>query len=140
MLKGEYYHTLDAKNRLVAPSKLREELGEQFVITKGFDKCLYIFPMGPWEQFVEKIDGLKLSREKARKVQRRFVGSSADCEPDKQGRFLIPANLREYAGITKDVVLIGLSNKIEVWSQEVWDEYNNDDDDTIDDVEGELDF
>lgn len=139
MFKGEYNHTLDAKGRLVVPSKVRDELGSQFVITKAFDQCLYIFPEASWEKFVEKINGLPASQEKVRRVQRRFIGSSADCEPDKQGRFLIPTNLREYAGITKDVVLVGLSDRLEVWSQEKWDEYCSEDD-SIDDIAGDLVF
>lgn len=78
MFKGEYNHTLDAKGRLVVPSKVRDELGSQFVITKAFDQCLYIFPEAAWEKFVEKINGLPASQEKVRRVQRRFIGSSAD--------------------------------------------------------------
>ena len=139
MLQGEYKHTLDAKSRLVAPSKLREELGSKFYITKGFDQCLYIFPEESWMKFVEKINGLPGSQEKVRRVQRRFIGSSQECEPDKQGRFLIPANLREYAQITKDVVLVGLYDKIEVWSQDKWNEYCEEDE-SIDDVAGDLVF
>lgn len=139
MLQGEYRHTLDAKNRLVAPSKVREELGSKFYITKGFDKCLYIFPEESWMKFVQKINGLPASQEKVRRVQRRFIGSSQECEPDKQGRFLIPANLREYAQITKEVMFVGLYDRIEVWSQEKWDEYN-DEEESMDDVAGDLVF
>jgi len=139
MLQGEYKHSLDAKSRLVAPSKLREELGARFYITKGFDQCLYIFPEESWLKFVQKINGLPGSQEKVRRVQRRFIGSSQECEPDKQGRFLIPANLREYAQITKEVVLVGLYDKIEVWSQDKWNEYCEEDE-SIDDVAGDLVF
>ena len=139
MFQGEYYHTLDAKSRLVVPSKLRDELGSKFHITKGFEQCLYIFPEEPWLKFVQKINALPGSQEKVRRVQRRFIGSSQECEPDKQGRFLIPANLKEYAQITKEVVLIGLYDKLEVWSQEKWNEYRKEDE-SIDDVAGDLVF
>lgn len=140
MFKGEYNHTLDAKGRIVVPSKVREELGSQFVITKAFDQCLYIFPTESWEKFVEKINGLPASKEKVRKVQRRFIGSSWDCETDKQGRFLIPPKLREYAEITKEVVLVGLSDRLEVWSLEKWTEYCDEEDESIDDITGDLVF
>ena len=139
MLKGEYNHTLDAKGRLVVPSKVREELGDQFVITKAFDQCLYIFPNESWGKFVDKIHGLPASKEKVRKVQRRFIGSSWDCEPDKQGRFLIPPKLREYAQITKEVVLVGLSDRLEVWSLENWTKYC-DEEESIDDIAEDLEF
>lgn len=141
MFKGEYNHTLDAKGRLIVPSKVREELGSQFVITKAFDQCLYIFPTESWENFVSKINGLPASKEQVRKVQRRFIGSSWDCEMDKQGRFLIPPKLREYAQITKEVVLIGLSDRLEVWGLEKWKEYcEKEEDESIDDMVGDLVF
>lgn len=140
MFKGEYNHTLDAKGRIVIPSKVREELGSHFVITKAFDQCLYLFPDTSWEKFVEKINSLPASREKVRRVQRRFIGSSWDCEPDKQGRFLIPPKLREYAGITRDVVLVGLSDRLEVWSLDKWIEYCDEEDESIDDIAGDLVF
>ena len=141
MFKGEYNHTLDAKGRLIVPSKVREELGSQFVITKAFDQCLYIFPTESWENFVIKINGLPASKEQVRKVQRRFIGSSWDCDMDKQGRFLIPPKLREYAQITKDVVLIGLSDRLEVWGLEKWTEYcEKEEDESIDDMVGDLVF
>ena len=89
---------------------------------------------------MEKINGLPASKEKVRKVQRRFIGSSWDCEPDKQGRFLIPPKLREYAEITKEVVLVGLSDRLEVWSLEKWTEYCNEEDESIDDIAGDLVF
>ncbi len=140
MLQGEYKHTLDAKSRLVAPSKMREELGSRFHITKGFDKCLYIFPEESWLKFVQKINALPGSKEKVRKVQRRFIGSSQECEPDKQGRFLIPANLKEYAGITKEVMLIGLYDKMEVWSLDRWNEYCKEEEESDEDVAEDLEF
>ncbi len=140
MLQGEYKHTLDAKSRLVAPSKLREELGNKFYITKGFDQCLYIFPEESWLKFVQKINGLPGSKEKVRKVQRRFIGSSQECEPDKQGRFLIPANLKEYAEITKEVMMIGLYDKIEVWSLEKWNEYCKAEAESDEDIAEDLEF
>ncbi|MDO4554315.1 MAG: division/cell wall cluster transcriptional repressor MraZ [Lachnospiraceae bacterium] len=139
MLQGEYDHTLDAKGRIVVPSKVREELGDHFVISKGFEHCLYIFPKESWDKFVGKMEALPGSSAKVRKVQRHFIGGSKECEPDKQGRFSIPANLREYASITKDVVLVGLADRLEVWDQSMWKEYC-DEDESIEEVAEELLF
>lgn len=118
-LKGEYNHTLDPKGRVNFPAKLREVLGERFVISKGLDDCLFVYPEEEWEKFEESINALPLS--KARKLQRFFFSGAADVEPDKQGRVLIPQNLREYAGLDKEVVIIGASNRAEIWDKATWE-------------------
>ena len=125
MFMGEYNHTIDAKGRLIIPSKFRELLGEEFVLTKGLDGCLSIYPMGEWNAFEEKLRALPLTNKNARTFTRFFVAGATNCELDKQGRLLVPQTLREFAGLDKDVVLTGNLNRIEVWSKERWIENSN---------------
>ena len=122
MFMGEYSHTIDTKGRLIIPSKFRALLGEEFVITKGLDGCLSIYPMDEWIIFEEKLKALPLTNKNARTFARFFVSSANTCELDKQGRILVPATLREFAGLEKDVVLTGNINRIEIWSKENWHE------------------
>ncbi|MBQ3600753.1 MAG: division/cell wall cluster transcriptional repressor MraZ [Lachnospiraceae bacterium] len=124
MFMGEYNHSIDAKGRIIVPAKLREELGEEFVVTQGLDGCLFVYPNNEWQSFVEKLKTLPGNRE-ARQLQRYFLAGAVTCEIDKQGRILIPAKLREHADLIKDVVFVGVLGKIEVWSKERW-EANND--------------
>ena len=105
-MKGEYQHTLDAKGRLFIPAKLREELGEGFVVTKGLDECLFLYPQHAWEQLEEKIRRLPMS--KSRGLQRFFLSSAADVTVDKQGRMIVPSVLRSYAGLEHEVTIIGV--------------------------------
>ena len=127
MLLGTYSHSLDAKGRLIVPAKLRESLGDSFVITKSLDHCLAIYPSDGWEDFIEKIETLpKISNEPARRLRRFYFGNSQTIEVDKQGRVLIPGNLRDYAGLKKDVTLIGVNDHVEVWDDEAWQKYNDD--------------
>ena len=122
MLIGEYEHSLDAKGRLIMPAKLREDIGEKFIITKGLDGCLFAFSTAEWEKFEEKLSTLPISNKDARAFSRFFFAGAMDCEIDKQGRFLISSNLREFAGLTKDVVIIGMNSRVEIWSKEKWNE------------------
>ena len=122
MFMGEYNHTIDAKGRLIIPSKFRELLGEEFVLTRGLDGCLYIYPMDEWESFEMKLRSLPLTNKNARTFSRFFVAGATTCELDRQGRILVPQTLREFAGLEKDVVLTGNLNRIEVWSKEKWNE------------------
>lgn len=128
MFMGEYSHSIDAKGRLIIPSKFREQLGEEFVLTKGLDGCLFVFPNDEWKSFEEKLRALPLTNKSARTFSRFFVAGATFCELDKQGRILVPATLREFAGLEKDVVLTGNINRIEIWSKEKWSENNNYDD------------
>ena len=121
MFMGTYEHGLDAKGRVIIPAKLREDLGESFVVTLGLDGCLFAYPMNEWEGFIEKLKELPGTKE-ARMLQRHFLANAAPCELDKQGRILVPQTLREFAGLEKDVVLTGNLNRIEVWSKEKWSE------------------
>ncbi len=122
---SEYNHTIDAKGRLIIPSKFRELLGEQFVATRGLDGCLIVFTMDEWNTYEEKLKKLPLTDKNARKFVRFMVGGAAQCDIDKQGRALIPATLREYAKIDKEVTLIGMVNRIEIWSKEVYNAENS---------------
>ena len=122
MFMGEYNHTIDAKGRLIIPSKFRELLGEEFVLTKGLDGCLFVFPMNEWGAFELKLKSLPLTDKNARAFSRFFVAGAATCELDKQGRILVPSTLREFAGLDKDVVLAGNLSRIEIWSKEKWSE------------------
>ena len=128
MFMGEYNHTVDTKGRLIIPAKFRESLGDEFVVTKGLDGCLFIYSQEEWKNIEEKFRNTPLTTRDARKFSRFFFAGAATCELDKQGRILIPAVLREFAGLEKDVVLAGVFNKIEIWSKDRWlDEGNYDD-------------
>ena len=140
MFQGEYQHGLDTKGRLILPVRIREELGSHFVITKGLDGCLYIFTPEAWKDFSDRLNKLPTSSAKARRLKRYFIGSSLDCDTDKQGRFLIPPVLRSFAGIDKEVTVLGVSDKIEIWSTEKYEAYQNEDMDSIEDIAGELEF
>lgn len=128
MFMGEYSHTIDEKGRLIIPSRFRELLGEKFVLTRGLDGCLSIYPMDSWETFENKLKALPLTNKNARTFSRFFVSGATLCEFDKQGRILVPQTLREFAGLMKDVVVTGSLDRIEIWSKEKWSENCNYDD------------
>ena len=128
MFMGEYNHTIDAKGRLIIPSKFRELLGEEFVLTRGLDGCLYIYPMDEWESFEMKLRSLPLTNKNARTFSRFFVAGATTCELDRQGRILVPQTLREFAGLEKEVVLTGNLDRIEIWSKDNWLDCNSYDD------------
>lgn len=122
---GEYLHTIDVKGRLIIPARFREGLGDRFVVTKGLDNCLFVYPQDEWGALEKKLKSLPFTRADARAFVRFFFSGAGECEVDKQGRILIPANLREYAQLSKDVVVLGVSSRVEIWSKEQWDKYNN---------------
>lgn len=134
MLIGEYEHSLDAKGRLIMPSKLREDIGEKFIITKGLDGCLFGFSQNEWTNFEEKLKTLPLTNKNARDFVRFFLSGATECEIDKQGRFLIAGNLREYAAMEKEVAIIGVGTRIEIWNKEKWKEYNSDENISADQI------
>ena len=125
MLIGEYEHSLDVKGRLIMPSKLREDIGDKFIITKGLDSCLFGFSQTEGNNFEEKLKTLPLTNKNARDFVRFFLSGAVECEVDKQGRFLIPSNLREYAVLEKDAVVIGVGTRIEIWDKTKWKAYNS---------------
>ena len=124
LFMGEFNHTVDTKGRLIIPTRFRESLGEEFVVTKGLDGCLFVYPQSAWEEFEEKLRALPLTRKDARTLVRFFVAGATSVELDKQGRILIPATLREFAGLDKDVVLAGVTNRVEIWSKDRWADVN----------------
>ncbi|BBF43015.1 cell division protein MraZ [Lachnospiraceae bacterium KM106-2] len=124
MFMGEYNHTIDTKGRIIVPSKLRDALGDEFVVTLGLDGCLFVYPNDEWLNFVNQLKGLPGTKD-ARQLQRYFMAGAVTCEADKQGRILIPSKLREHAGLEKDVVFVGVLSKIEIWSKERWECNNN---------------
>ena len=124
MFMGEYNHTLDTKGRLIIPSKFRETLGEKFVVTKGLDGCLFVYAGDDWNAFEQKLTSLPLINKEARQFARFFLAGAATVEVDKQGRILLPAHLREFAGLEKDVVVIGANTKAEIWDRARWEALN----------------
>ena len=116
-LTGQYQHSIDAKGRVFIPAKLREELGETFYVTMGMDSCLSVYSDASWAKFTEKFESLPYTKTKA---MRPLFANAAKCEPDSQGRILLPQKLRAYAGLDKDVVIIGVSNRAEIWNAERW--------------------
>ena len=125
MLIGEYAHTIDTKGRVIVPAKFRTELGERFILTKGFDGCLYGYSLEEWKNIEEKIKTLPLITGKdARNFTRFFFSSAIECEIDTQGRILVSQGLRAYAELEKDLVIIGVSSRIEIWAKAKWDAYN----------------
>lgn len=116
MFMGQFEHTIDAKGRTIVPVKYREDLGEEFIVTRGNDGCLYLYSMEEWEQFAMKLRELP-SNQKTRKIQRQFLSMAMEVTLDKQGRILIPAKLRENAKLEKDLVFIGMMNRVEIWDK-----------------------
>lgn len=127
MFIGEYQHTLDDKGRIIIPSKFREELGEVFVMTKGLDNCLFVYPKSEWIILEDKLKTLPLTNRDARAFVRFFFSGASECVLDKQGRVLVPPNLREHSKLDKEAVVIGVSTRMEIWSKNEWDAYNDDD-------------
>ena len=119
---GEYEHSLDDKGRLAVPARFRDELGEGVVITRGFDRCLMGFPRSVWEALAQQVSSLSLGQGEARNLRRLLFSGAADVMLDRQGRILIPQNLREYAGLGEQVVVAGLNTHFEIWSSERWRE------------------
>ena len=129
--KGEYSHSIDAKGRLIVPAKFRELLGDQFVVTKGFDGCLFMFAQDGWDQFEEKLQALPMDKPEARMLGRFFISGAIDAEVDKQGRILLPANLLQHAKIEKEAVIAGVGNRVEIWSKAEWEKAS-----TFEDING----
>ncbi|MBF0780153.1 MULTISPECIES: division/cell wall cluster transcriptional repressor MraZ [unclassified Granulicatella] len=124
MLMGEFKHTIDAKGRIIIPAKLREELGEEFILTRGLDGCLFGYPKDSWQSLTEKLTSqLPLGKKDARSVVRFFYSAASEVEFDKQGRIMIPATLREYAELSKNCRVIGVSDRLEIWDELKWQSY-----------------
>lgn len=123
MLIGEYQHNIDAKGRLIMPAKFRTDLGERFIVTRGLDGCLFGFPMSSWDVIQEKLAQLPVAKKDARAFTRFFYSAATEVEVDKQGRINLPANLIDFAKIDKECRVIGVADRIEIWSGEQWEKF-----------------
>lgn len=138
MFMGEFQHQLDAKGRMIVPAKFREELTEHFVITRGLDKCLFGYTLTEWAAIEEKLKALPLTRRDARKFMRMFFSGAVEVEMDKQGRINIPKHLMEYAGLSKEATVIGVSSRIEIWDRKVWSDFYEETEEEFETIAEEL--
>ena len=138
MLIGEYQHNIDTKGRLIRPAKFRPDLGERFIITRGMDGCLFGFPMSSWETIHEKLKNLPLSKKDARTFTRLFYSAATEVEFDRQGRVNLPKNLIEFAKIDKECRVVGVSDRIEIWSSEQWNNFSEMNDDEFENIAEDL--
>lgn len=123
MFMGEYRHNIDEKGRLIIPAKFREGLGDNFIVTRGLDRCLFVYPLEEWKQLEEKLKSLPFTKKDARAFTRFFFSGATECELDKQGRINISAPLRQYGELEKECVIIGVSSRVEIWSKALWEDY-----------------
>jgi MraZ protein len=138
---GEYHHTIDLKGRMIVPAKFRDGLGEAFVLTRGLDQCLFGYPMSEWQIIEEKLKTLPLTKKDARAFTRFFFSGATECEIDKQGRINIATPLLQYAKLEKECVVIGVSNRIELWSKSIWENYVAEQEDSFEEIaENMIDF
>ncbi len=142
MFYGEYRHTIDEKSRLFIPSKfritLKEKFIEKFYVTRGLDKCLFVFTENEWNVLTQKFKELPITQKNLRSFARLFFSGAYEATCDKQGRIIVPANLTEYAGIQKDVLVIGVSNRFEIWDQKTWESFSKDSLDSYEKIAEEL--
>lgn len=134
MLMGEYHHNIDEKSRLIIPAKFRSELGERFVITKGLDKCLFVYSETEWNKLMQKVSSLQFTKKNVRAFERTFIGGASLIEFDKQGRINITSPLVHYANIKKECIIIGVSERLEIWSKEEFESYMNDNEDNLEQI------
>ncbi len=138
MFLGEYQHSLDGKGRVVLPSKFRDDLAGGCVITKGQERCLYVFPLDRWQDEMERVMRLPRTNRKARNFSRTFFAGASDQKPDKQGRIMIPPGLREYGGLEKDVTVVGVADRVEIWDSAQWLQVSAEADESYADIEETL--
>lgn len=141
MFMGEFHHNLDAKGRLIIPAKFREQLGDDFVLTRGMDGCLFGYPQSEWAKLQEKLQTLPLTQKNARTFVRLLYSAATECELDKQGRINVPKPLMSHAALDKACVLVGVANRIEIWSTERWEQFATDAESDFDEIsENLMDF
>lgn len=141
MFMGEYHHTIDEKGRMIIPAKFREELGSTFVITRGLDHCLFVYPQSEWKQLELKLKSLPFTKKDARAFTRFFFSGATECDLDKQGRVNVSLPLRQYSQLEKECVVIGVSNRVEIWSKDNWVTYFEESEDSFSEIaEGIVDF
>lgn len=138
MLLGEYKHSLDSKGRIIVPSKFREKLGENFIVTRGLDGCLFGYPAAEWIKVEEKLQELPMAKRDARKFTRFFYSAATECKIDKQGRINLPENLIAFAALEKTCYLVGVSNRIEIWSKDKWEMFTEEAEESFDDIAEEM--
>lgn len=138
MFMGEFQHNIDDKGRMIIPAKFRELLGTSFVVTRGLDKCLFVYPLPEWEVLEQKLKALPLMKSDARAFTRFFFSGATECEWDKQGRVNLPSNLRDYANLEKECVVLGVSNRVEIWSRDIWEQYFQQSEDTFNEIAEKL--
>ena len=138
MFLGEYQHSIDEKGRLVLPSKFRGRLAEGVVVTKGQERCLYVFPLDRWDEEVAKVNRLPRTNRRNRNFARSFFGAATDQQPDRQGRIQVPQPLREYAALEHDVIVVGVSDRLELWESAAWTSVSQEADDAYADISDAL--
>ena len=138
MFMGEYQHSLDEKGRMTIPAKFRDDLGQSFVVTRGLDQCLFVYPKAEWSVLENKLKSLPLMKSDARAFTRFFFSGATECDLDRQGRVNIPSNLREHARLDKDAVVIGVSNRVEIWSREAWESYSSQSEESFNEIAEKL--
>ena len=134
MFMGEYHHSIDEKGRLIIPSKFRTELGESFVITRGLENCLFVYSLVEWNKIVDKLKKLPFTKKDARNFTRFFLSGATVCELDKQGRINIQSSLQEFASLEKDCIIIGVNDRLEIWSKEAWEDFFNANSENLSDI------
>lgn len=137
MFMGEFHHTVDNKGRLIIPSRVREDLGDQFIVTRGLEKCLFIYPKDEWNNIIQKYKQLPDTKDR-RYFMRIFLSGATICELDKQGRINIPIPLLEYASLEKECIIIGVDDRLEVWSKERWDAFITENEENLSDIADNL--
>lgn len=138
MFTGEYRHTLDVKNRLIIPSKIREEMGNVIIITRGLDGCLFGYTVDVWQKMLEKLNSLPFTKKDARSFTRFLTSGAITLEFDKQGRIVLPSYLLDYAHINKEIVIVGVLNRIEIWDKDKWDSFMQENVDSLSDISENL--
>ena len=134
MLMGEYHHNIDDKGRLILPSKFREDLGEEFVVTRGLEECLFVYPKHEWQKITDKLKSLPFTKKDARSFMRFFLSGATATVFDKQGRINITSLLVSYAGLKKECVIIGVGDRLEIWSREKWDNFYDSNKEDLSDI------
>lgn len=134
MFMGEYHHSLDEKGRIIIPKNYREELGNSFIVTRGLENCLFIYAMTEWNKIVEKLKKLPFTKKDARNFTRFFLSGATVVELDKQGRINIASPLMNYASLEKDCVVVGVNDRIEIWSKDKWENFFQENQDSLSDI------
>lgn len=134
LFMGEYHHNIDDKSRLVLPSKFRNLLGSSFIVTRGFEKCLYVYSIAEWEKLENQLKTLPFTKKDARTINRFFFSGAAECEFDSQGRTCLTSPLVSYAGLSRECVVIGANDRIEIWDKKLWEDYMADNNDKLSDL------